>query len=58
MSAYEPASVDRLRVEQSGAVPDPRWAINAREEVDHTLQAAATLARGLGVVVNVFAAPG
>jgi nucleotide-binding universal stress UspA family protein len=58
VSAYEPASVDRLRVEQSGATPDPRWAINAREEVDNTLAAAAELARGLGVEVNVFARQG
>ncbi len=58
VSAYEPASVDRRRVEQSGAAPDPRWAINAREEVDLTLQTAATLARGLGVTVNVFARQG
>ena len=58
VSAYEPASVDRLRVEQSGAVPDPRWAVNARGEIDQTLQAAATLARGLGVTVNVFARQG
>jgi nucleotide-binding universal stress UspA family protein len=59
VSAYEPASVDRLRVEQSGAAPDPRWAINAREEVDNTLGAAAELARGLGVeAVHTFARQG
>jgi len=58
VSTYEPASVDRLRVEQSGAGPDPRWAMNAREEVDNTLAAAAELARGLGVEVNVFARQG
>jgi len=58
VSAYEPASVDRLRVEQSGATPDPRWAINAREEVDNTLAAAADLARGLDVPVQVFARQG
>jgi len=53
VSAYEPASVDRLRVEQSGAAPDPRWAVNARDEIDSTLEAAAAIARDMDVPVEV-----
>ncbi len=49
VSVYEPASVDRLPVERVGASPDPRWAIKGREEVDLTLEAAAELAREVGV---------
>jgi nucleotide-binding universal stress UspA family protein len=49
VSVYEPASVDRLPAERVGASPDPRWAIKAREEVDLTLDAAATIAREVGV---------
>ena len=58
VSAYEPAPAQQLRRARSGTPPDPQWAINMREDVDATLQAAAALARSAAVPVNVYARQG
>jgi nucleotide-binding universal stress UspA family protein len=54
VSAYEPVPAQRLREEQRDAPEDLQWAINPREDVDATLEAAAELARQAGVLVNVY----
>ena len=54
VSAYEPVSAQRLREERREAPEDLQWAINPREDVDATLEAAARLAREAGVDVNVY----
>jgi nucleotide-binding universal stress UspA family protein len=54
VSAYEPVSAQRLREERKEAPEDLQWAINPREDVDATLDAAAGLAREAGVDVNVY----
>jgi nucleotide-binding universal stress UspA family protein len=54
VSAYEPVPAQRLREEQREAPEDLQWAINPREDVDATLEAAAELARQAGVLVNVY----
>ena len=58
VSAYEPVPAQRLREERRDAPEDLQWAINPREDVDATLEAAAALARGAGVEVNVYARQG
>ena len=40
--------------ERRDAPEDLQWAINPREDVDATLEAAATVAREAGVPVNVY----
>ena len=57
-SAYEPVPAKRLREERLEAPEDLQWAINPREDVDTTLEAAAALAREAGVDVNVYARQG
>jgi nucleotide-binding universal stress UspA family protein len=58
VSAYEPVPVQRLQEERREAPEDMQWAINPREDVDTTLEAAAAVARAAGVQVDVFARQG
>jgi nucleotide-binding universal stress UspA family protein len=54
VSAYEPVSAQRLGEERRQAPEDLQWAINPREDVDVTLEAAAEIGRAAGVTVNVY----
>jgi nucleotide-binding universal stress UspA family protein len=54
VSAYEPVAAQRLSQERREAPEDLQWAINPREDVDATLEAAAELARAAGVPVAVY----
>ena len=54
VSAYEPVPAQRLREERRETPEDLQWAINPREDVDATLEAAAALAREAGVEVSVY----
>jgi nucleotide-binding universal stress UspA family protein len=54
VSAYAPVSGQRLREERREAPEDLQWAINPREDVDQTLEAAASVAREAGVEVDLF----
>jgi nucleotide-binding universal stress UspA family protein len=54
VSAYEPVPERRLREERKEAPEDLQWAISPREDVDTTLEAAATVARQAGVEVDVY----
>jgi nucleotide-binding universal stress UspA family protein len=58
VSAYEPVPGQRLREERLEAPEDLQWAINPREDVDSTLDAAAALARDAGVEVALYARQG
>lgn len=58
VSAYEPVPAQRLQEERRQAPEDLQWAINPREDVDATLEAAAELARKAGVTVNTYARQG
>ncbi len=58
VSAYEPVPAQRLSEERRQAPEDLQWAINPREDVDATLEAAATIAREAGVPVDVYARQG
>jgi nucleotide-binding universal stress UspA family protein len=58
VSAYEPVPEQRLREERREAPEDLQWAINPREDVDLTLEAAAEVARKADVPVSVFARQG
>jgi len=58
VSAYEPVPAQRLREERRETPEDLQWAINPREDVDATLEAAAALAREKGVEAEVFARQG
>ena len=58
VSAYEPVPAQRLQAERRQAPEDLQWAINPREDVDATLEAAAEVARGAGVEVRVYARQG
>jgi len=58
VSAYEPVATSRLREEGRQVPADVQWMVNAREDVDSTLEAAAENARSLGVDVEVFARQG
>jgi len=58
VSAYEPVPAGRLNEERRQAPEDVQWAINPREDVDATLEAAAALAREKGVEAEVFARQG
>jgi nucleotide-binding universal stress UspA family protein len=58
VSAYEPVSGDRLRQEQREIPKDVEWAVNPREDVDHTLEEAARETRDAGVEVETFARQG
>jgi nucleotide-binding universal stress UspA family protein len=54
VSAYEPVPAQRLREERREAPEDLQWAINPREDVEVTLEAAAAIAREAGVAVDVY----
>ena len=54
VSAYEPVPAQRLAAERRDAPEDLQWAINPREDVDTTLEAAAETAREAGVPVDVY----
>jgi nucleotide-binding universal stress UspA family protein len=54
VSAYEPVPAQRLREERRHAPEDLQWTINPREDVDATLEDAATLAREAGVAIDVY----
>ncbi len=58
VSAYEPVPSQRLREERRQAPEDIEWAINEREDVDLTLEAAAVVAREAKVPVNVYSRQG
>jgi nucleotide-binding universal stress UspA family protein len=58
VSAYEPVPEQRLREERRQAPEDLQWAINPREDVDTTLEAASQVANKAGVTVNVYARQG
>jgi hypothetical protein len=48
----------RLREERREAPEDEQWAINPREDVDVTLEAATAVAREAGVEVGVYLCQG
>jgi nucleotide-binding universal stress UspA family protein len=54
VSAYAPVPGQRLSEERLQAPEDLQWAINPREDVDATLEAAAKVARDAGVPVDVY----
>ena len=54
VSAYAPVSGQRLREERRETPEDLQWAINPREDVDQTLEAAALVAREAGVEVDLY----
>jgi nucleotide-binding universal stress UspA family protein len=54
VSAYEPVPAQRLSDERRQAPEDLQWAINPREDVDATLEAAAEIGRAAGVTVDVY----
>jgi nucleotide-binding universal stress UspA family protein len=58
VSAYEPVPAQRLSEERRHAPEDLQWAINPREDVDTTLEAAAAPAREAGVEVDLYARQG
>ena len=58
VSAYEPVPAQRLREERRETPEDIQWAINPREDVDATLEAAAAIAREASVEVDVYARQG
>ena len=59
VSAYEPVPNARLREERQQAPDDVQWSVNAREDVEGTLNDAADMAREAGVsVVETFGRQG
>ena len=54
VSAYEPVPEQRLKHERQQAPEDLQWAINPREDVDATLEAAAAVAQEASVPVDVY----
>ena len=58
VSAYEPVPAQRLRDERREAPEDLQWTISPREDVDTTLEAAASLARDAGVSARTYARQG
>jgi nucleotide-binding universal stress UspA family protein len=58
VSAYEPVSDARLREESIHVPEDLQWMINPRDDVQATLEAAASEIRAAGVDVEVFALQG
>jgi nucleotide-binding universal stress UspA family protein len=54
VSAYAPVSGQRLREERRETPEDLQWAINPREDVNQTLEAAAAVAREAGVEVDLY----
>jgi nucleotide-binding universal stress UspA family protein len=58
VSAYEPVPTSRLREEQREVPEDMQWMVNAREDVDATLEDAANQAKEAGVKAETFAREG
>ena len=58
VSAYEPVPAQQLAAERRDAPEDLQWAINPREVVDATLEAAAEVAKEEGVTAQVYARQG
>ncbi|HEU4658944.1 MAG TPA: universal stress protein [Capillimicrobium sp.] len=58
VSAYEPVSSQRLRQEQKDVPGDLQWMVNPREDVDATLEDAASAVRDAGVDVETYARQG
>lgn len=58
VSAYEPVPAQRINEERREAPEDLQWAINPREDVDATLEAAASEIRAAGVPVELYARQG
>jgi nucleotide-binding universal stress UspA family protein len=54
VSAYEPVPAQRLAEERRQTPEDLQWAINPREDVDATLDAAAKIASAAGVDAEVY----
>jgi nucleotide-binding universal stress UspA family protein len=52
VSAYEPVPAQRLRQERRETPEELQWAINPREDVEATLEAAAEIAREAGLPAN------
>src|SRR5437763_11274623 len=55
VSAFEPVGNQRLREERHQAPEDLQWMVNAREDVDATLEQASEQIKGAGVEVDTFA---
>lgn len=53
VSAYEPVPDTRLRGEKLQAPDDVQWAVNPREEVNHTLEVASGTPKEIGVEVQL-----
>jgi nucleotide-binding universal stress UspA family protein len=58
VSAYAPASEQRLRAERRQAPADVQWAISPRKEVEASLAEAADMAREAGVDASTHAREG
>ncbi len=58
VSAYEPVPAQRLRDERRDIPDDLQWAVNPREDVEHTLSSAVAMAAEAGVWVNTYARQG
>jgi nucleotide-binding universal stress UspA family protein len=58
VSAYEPVSERRIAEERRDAPADVQWAVGPREDVDATLEAAASVAREASVPVTGYAREG
>jgi nucleotide-binding universal stress UspA family protein len=58
VSAYEPVSSARLRVEAQQVPGDLQWMVNPREDVDVTLREAAEEAQAAGVSTEIYARQG
>jgi nucleotide-binding universal stress UspA family protein len=52
VSAYEPVSAQRLRQERRETPEELQWAINPREDVEATLEAAAAIATAAGLTAT------
>jgi nucleotide-binding universal stress UspA family protein len=58
VSAFEPVPAQQLHQERLDAPEDLQWAINPRQDVDATLEAASKIASDAGVVANIYARQG
>ena len=58
VSAYQPVSEGRLREERTEAPEDMQWMINAKEDVEATLEEAGEMVKESGVEVETYARRG
>jgi nucleotide-binding universal stress UspA family protein len=58
VSAFEPVGNQRLREERQEVPDDLQWMVNAREDVEATLSAAAEQVKEAGVQVETFSRQG